>query len=110
METVLRVWDAVFHEGSKILFRVALGLLQLNKDSLMSKTDFASMAEEIKKLGSTSETIDCHAFMEYIFDKTGAMPRKKIDKLREEFGNLVREEQLEREKKRKQDGSGLKDG
>jgi len=30
--------------------------------------------------------------------------------LTERFGKLVREEQLEREKKRKQDGSGLKDG
>ena len=47
---------------------MALGLLQQNKASLMAKTDFASMAEEIKKLGNTPGTMDCHAFMEYIFD------------------------------------------
>ena len=110
METVLRVWDAVFHEGSKILFRVALGLLQQNKASLMSKTDFASMAEEIKKLGTTPGTVNCHAFMEYIFDKTGPLPRNKIEKLRGEFGKNVRDEQLDRERKRKQDDTGLKDG
>lgn len=30
LETTLRVWDVMFHEGSKVLFRVALALLYEN--------------------------------------------------------------------------------
>ena len=46
VETVLRIWDTLFYEGSKILFRVALGLLKLTQDRLLSKADFASLAED----------------------------------------------------------------
>ena len=57
VETVLRIWDVLFYEGSKILFRVALGLLKLNQARLLSKTDFASLAEEFKA-GPRFLTID----------------------------------------------------
>jgi len=109
-ETVLRIWDTVFYEGSKILFRVALGLLKMNQDKLLSKNDFALLAEEFKIILDSKSTINCHTFLEDICDKTGPLPRSKLQKLRADFGAQVREEQMERERRRKADGSGMKDG
>ena len=40
----------------------------------------------------------------------GPLPRAKIEKLRTEIGVQVRSEQLERERRRKEDDSGIKDG
>lgn len=34
-ETVARIWDALFNEGPKILFRVALALLKLEEEALL---------------------------------------------------------------------------
>jgi hypothetical protein len=39
IETVLRVWDVLFSEGSKILFRIALALFQLNEDKILALDD-----------------------------------------------------------------------
>ena len=34
-ETVARVWDALFNEGPKILYRVALALLKVEEETLL---------------------------------------------------------------------------
>jgi len=109
-ETVLRIWDTVFYEGNKIVFRVALGLLKMNQERLLAKDDFAALAEEFKEILDCKSTVNCHTFLEDICDKTGPLPRSRIQKLRAEFGAQVREEQMERERRRKADGSGMKDG
>jgi len=110
VETVLRIWDTVFFEGSKILFRVAIGLLKLNKERLLAQKDFAALIEEFKYIVDSSQVINCHQFLEDICNKTGPMPRAKIEKLRDEIGAEVRKEQEERERRRRDDGSGIKDG
>ena len=107
-ETVLRVWDAVFYEGSKVLFRVALGLLKIHQESLLKCKDFASLVEQLKAAVVSRSAIHCHQFLEEVFEKTGALPRAKIERLREEKGREVKKEQNEREERRK-DG-GLKEG
>ena len=56
------------------------------------------------------KVINCHQFLEDICNKTGPMPRAKIEKLRDEIGAEVRKEQEERERRRRDDGSGIKDG
>ena len=86
VETVLRVWDTVFYEGSEILFRVALGLLKLNQDRLLNKTDFASLAGELRLLEEDRITV------------------------REEVGREVRTEQAERDRRRREEDTGIRDG
>ena len=110
VETVLRVWDTVFYEGSKILFRVALGLLKLNQDRLLNKTDFASLAGELKLLEEDRITVSCHSFLDDICTKTGGLPRAEISRLREEVGREVRAEQAERERRRREEDTGIRDG
>jgi hypothetical protein len=35
-ETVARVWDSLFNEGPKIIFRVALALLKMHEDVILT--------------------------------------------------------------------------
>ena len=63
LQTVLRVWDCLFNEGSKVLFRVAITLVKLHEDELCKCTDFGEMAETYKKIARSSFVLDCHVFM-----------------------------------------------
>jgi len=84
-ETVLRIWDTIFYEGSKIVFRVALGLMKINKDRLLSKTDPAALAEEFNEILYSKSSVSCHTFLKDICHKTGPIPKAKIEKLRTEY-------------------------
>ncbi|XP_028405595.1 growth hormone-regulated TBC protein 1-A-like [Dendronephthya gigantea] len=81
-ETVLRIWDCLFYEGSKVLLRVALTLLLMNEQKLLACKDFVALCEGFKNITKGSETIDCHNFMEKCFSLPGSLPQRKIDKLR----------------------------
>ncbi|XP_059145840.1 growth hormone-regulated TBC protein 1-like isoform X2 [Physella acuta] len=83
VETVLRIWDCLFMEGSKILLRVALTLITLNKDRLMQCTNFPQAVDVFKDIVKDPITLDCHNFMKSIFTVTGSMPRSKIISMRE---------------------------
>lgn len=84
IETVLRIWDCLFYEGSKIIFRVCLTLIKRNRTSLLESTDFATLAECFKNITKDSLVIQCHDFMESIFKTPGSLPATTITKLREQ--------------------------
>ena len=44
----MRVWDALLHEGAKILYRVALALLKTHEDALMAQDNAGYMQREMK--------------------------------------------------------------
>ena len=48
LQTVLRIWDCLFYEGSKVILRVALTLMSLHKEKLMACHDFAELCEVMK--------------------------------------------------------------
>lgn len=83
VETVLRIWDSLFFEGSKIILRVALTLISKKKTELMAAKDFTAAVEVVKKLEKDSVAVSCHTFMESIFTETGSMPRARIRKMRD---------------------------
>lgn len=66
IQTVLRVWDCMFNEGSKIIFRVALTLIKMNEKELLRCTDFGDMAELFKQITRSSSVLDCHQFIEVV--------------------------------------------
>lgn len=43
MEPALRVWDVFLNEGDYVLFRVAVGLLKLNEEAILSCSDFSAL-------------------------------------------------------------------
>ncbi|KAJ7382029.1 Growth hormone-regulated TBC protein 1 [Desmophyllum pertusum] len=57
VETVLRIWDCLFYEGSKVILRVALTLLSLNKEKLLACRDFTQLctAMKVRKKNSSDE-------------------------------------------------------
>lgn len=48
LQTVLRIWDCLFYEGSKVILRVSLTLLSLHKEELLGCEDFAQLVTAMK--------------------------------------------------------------
>ncbi|CAK9822449.1 Growth hormone-regulated TBC protein 1-A [Anthophora retusa] len=82
IETTLRIWDCLFYEGSKIIFRVALTLIKRNKGNLLACQDFTTLAECFKEITKDSIVLKCHDFMQSIFKVPGSLPGSTILKLR----------------------------
>ncbi|KAG8452127.1 hypothetical protein GDO86_004066 [Hymenochirus boettgeri] len=83
VETVLRIWDCLFFEGSKILFRVALTLIKQNQSFILEARNFPDVCDSFKKITKGEFVTDCHIFMQRIFVEPGSLSRITINKLRE---------------------------
>ncbi|XP_069745634.1 growth hormone-regulated TBC protein 1-A isoform X3 [Narcine bancroftii] len=83
VETVLRIWDCLFYEGSKITFRVALTLIKYHQASILEGNNFPAICEKFKQITHGPLVQDCHNFMKKIFTEPGRLPLTMITKLRE---------------------------
>ncbi|XP_075235859.1 growth hormone-regulated TBC protein 1-like isoform X2 [Lycorma delicatula] len=84
-ETVLRIWDCLFYEGSKIIFRVGLTLVGRHKSEILKCDDFSSVAELFKEITQDSFALHCHDFMQSVFRIPGTLKRTRIESLREQI-------------------------
>ena len=50
-ETALRVWDMFLNEGSKVLFRIAIGLFKLHEKQLLGAKDAGEVYTVLKGMG-----------------------------------------------------------
>ncbi|ESO98866.1 hypothetical protein LOTGIDRAFT_187086 [Lottia gigantea] len=89
VETVLRIWDCLFLEGPKILLRVALTLIKLNKDKILACKSFPDAVNLFRDLVKDPSTLQCHSFLESIFKETGSFPTARIKKMREDCHKRV---------------------
>ncbi|XP_058404519.1 growth hormone-regulated TBC protein 1 isoform X3 [Diceros bicornis minor] len=64
VETVLRIWDCLFNEGSKIIFRVALTLIKQHQAFILEATSFADVCEKFKEITRGRFVTECHTFMQ----------------------------------------------
>lgn len=64
LQTVLRVWDCLFYEGSKVLFRVALTLIIHHQPEILRARSLPDVCECFKQITSGAFTLDCHTFMQ----------------------------------------------
>ncbi|XP_067143127.1 growth hormone-regulated TBC protein 1-A-like [Centruroides vittatus] len=92
IETVLRIWDCLFYEGSKILFRVGITMIIKNKEKILKARNFSEIAEVFKGITQESVVIECHSFMQAIFTETGSFSSSLIRRLREECRARVAEQ------------------
>ncbi|XP_053419012.1 growth hormone-regulated TBC protein 1 isoform X2 [Nycticebus coucang] len=83
VETVLRVWDCLFNEGSKIIFRVALTLIKQHQAFILEATSTADVCEKFKQITKGHLVMDCHTLMQKIFSEPGSLPLMTVNKLRE---------------------------
>ncbi|XP_076016652.1 growth hormone-regulated TBC protein 1-like [Genypterus blacodes] len=83
IETVLRIWDCIFYEGSKVLFRVALTLILQHQTVILQARSLGDVCDCFKQITRGDFTLDCHTFMQKIFADPGSLSMATIDKLRE---------------------------
>jgi hypothetical protein len=65
IETTLRIWDSMFVEGSKVLFRVGLALLENKEKELRAEQDFGLVFQTLNQLGK--DAYDCDQIMRKAF-------------------------------------------
>ncbi|XP_055689479.1 growth hormone-regulated TBC protein 1-A [Lutzomyia longipalpis] len=82
IETVLRIWDCLFSEGYKILFRVSLTLVLRHRDTLMATEDISQLANVFREMLQSTLVTNCHEFMSSIFTIPGNIRRRDIESLR----------------------------
>lgn len=82
VETVLRIWDCLFYEGSKVLLRVSLTLIIQNKDKFMACNDFNEICIAFREITKCPLVQDCHQFIQNCFKIPGPFPMSKISALR----------------------------
>lgn len=66
-ETVLRIWDCIFYEGSQIIFRVGLTLIKLHKQEILASRELSDLTTCFKNMRNHKNVINCHQFMIDIF-------------------------------------------
>ena len=79
IESCLRVWDSFVLEGSKLLFRIALGLLSLHEERLVRVAEFGRLYSLISVLGAAQ--FDCERLMQEGFSMRG-VSRRTVERLR----------------------------
>ncbi|EDV92564.1 growth hormone-regulated TBC protein 1 [Drosophila grimshawi] len=81
VETVLRIWDCVFAEGYKIIFRAALALFTTHKSAILNCNEIATLANLFRELMIKDSIVtNCHSFIESMFALR--LKRNEIESLR----------------------------
>eukprot|EP00850_Spirogloea_muscicola_P014273 SM000101S09271 [mRNA] locus=s101:373940:377059:+ [translate_table: standard] len=79
-ETTLRVWDVLFNEGAKVLFRLGLAIFKMKEAELLVAQN---LGDAIKILQSfTHHTFDPDVLLKVAFDKLGSMSMTTISRQR----------------------------
>lgn len=61
LQTVMRCWDSLFLEGTKVLFRLGLAVLHRNEAKLLQMNDAHEFCVALQSVGALM--IDCDALM-----------------------------------------------
>lgn len=64
LQTVLRIWDCLFNEGSKIIFRVALTLIKQHQEFILEAASIPDICDKFKQITKGSFVMECHTFMQ----------------------------------------------
>ncbi|KAF7668270.1 hypothetical protein LDENG_00025460 [Lucifuga dentata] len=94
VETVLRIWDCLFYEGSKILFRVALTLIHHNQALIQEAQSLPDICQTFKQITRGPFVDECHTFMQKIFTEPGSLSMATLTKLRATCRSRIIAEQL----------------
>ena len=85
IECVLRVWDCLFFEGSKTLFRVALAIFKSGEHDIKAVSDPMEIFQLVQTM--PRGMLDANALMETCFRKRGGfggLSQDVVEKRREE--------------------------
>jgi len=91
-ETVLRVWDALFLEGYKIIFRIGLAVLQIYDKELLAITEAHELFAAVQGLGK--RVVDADLLLKTAFGIQ--LKRTALDTLRDKHRAQVQAESTAR--------------
>ncbi|KAM7216227.1 hypothetical protein V8F06_008346 [Rhypophila decipiens] len=97
-ETVLRVWDVFFYEGSRTLFRIALTIFKLGEAEIKAVTDPMEMFGVVQAF--PRRLIDCNALMEACYKRRngiGHLSQEIVEAKRQERRDGIRKWKAEQE-------------
>jgi len=63
-QTVLRVWDCLFSEGSIILLRIGLNIILKHSDAILRCRSTAEILDVFREIPSSPHVKHCHEFMQ----------------------------------------------
>ena len=81
IESVLRVWDVLFYEGSKTLFRVAIAIFKIGEQRIRQVSDSMEMFQVVQTL--PRELLDVGSLMD-VAVRRGGVSHDWIEKKRKE--------------------------
>jgi hypothetical protein len=79
-ETTMRVWDVLFNEGAKVLFRVALAIFKMKEDELLAAQNIGDVINILHN--TTHHAFDPDELLKVAFEKIGSMTTNTITKQR----------------------------
>ncbi|KAM7539233.1 hypothetical protein Aperf_G00000047636 [Anoplocephala perfoliata] len=98
MQITLRVWDLLFYEGSTVLFRIALAILKIKEDALVTTTNTANFFNEISNAPSSITDIvelitTAYSFEDEYLDQSyiDSLRRHHLSQLIVEISNIDNE-------------------
>lgn len=94
-ETAIRIWDALLHEGPKVLFRVALALLKMHEPALLATDNPGDLLRTTRT--AAAEEYDRDELMRVAFDGVGSLPMDRIQQYRDRNQRSVDREFAQRE-------------
>jgi len=94
VETVLRIWDCLFAEGYKILFRVSVTLILRCRSEIITTHDMSELLNVFRRVIKGPMVLDVHQFMHSIFTVPGSIKRSHIEKLRNQINKTKLKEKV----------------
>ncbi|KAK4547562.1 hypothetical protein LTR36_000519 [Oleoguttula mirabilis] len=91
IESVLRVWDCLFFEGSKTLFRIALAIFKAGEKEIMAVSDPMEIFQVVQTIPRSM--LDINGLMEVCFRRRGGfghISQELIERRRDERRREVR--------------------
>lgn len=86
--TTLRIWDCLFYEGDKIIFRITLALFKMNQEKLIELNSLESILLLFKE--TTKNMVECDKLMYIAFNEIGVLKKKHIRKLRAKAEGIIK--------------------
>jgi hypothetical protein len=98
IESVLRIWDSLFYEGSKTLFRVSLAVFKTSENEIRTTREQLEIFQVVQ--GLPRRLLDINMLMEACFKRRngfGHLSQETIDERRAWRRRLVRRERDEKD-------------
>ncbi|XP_028405007.1 TBC1 domain family member 2B-like isoform X2 [Dendronephthya gigantea] len=80
IEIVLRIWDSLLYEGTKILFRFAVAIFYVNEAEILKITENMKMFTFLRNM--PSQILNYDKFFQTAFQTVNPFPMQKITSLR----------------------------